>query len=207
MITIKDTAILHITDGDRFHYGANQIWYRNLLQRKAGCGPTCAAHLIWYFASARPEYSGLVTRDCRDKAGFRGLMEDTWRYVTPGFGGVNKLSVFTEGVIRYGRERGFSLGCSVLEVPANPEERPTNTQFFDFLEKHIRRDEPVAFLNLNNGGVAGLDTWHWVTLVGVDREAGTALMYDQNRRLVIDIRRWLSATTDRGGLVALTKAS
>lgn len=201
MVTIKSPEILHISDGSGFTYGADQIWYRSLLQRKAGCGPTCASHIIWYLSSAMPHCAGLTKREGSTKSGFLALMEDMWKYVTPGFRGVNKTSMLMKGVERYASERGFSLRCEALEIPQNKAQRPNIDEFMSFIEQAIAADSPVAFLNLHNGGVAGLDTWHWVTLIGLDRERRTALMYDQGLRVEIDIDQWLRETKAGGGIV------
>ena len=75
-------------------WGANQEWYGDLWQRKAGCGPTAAASLIFYqmqkqrMKQRKALYSG--------RQALLDQMNELWNYITPGRGGVNRVSMFTE---------------------------------------------------------------------------------------------------------------
>lgn len=202
-ISINHPEYLHIKDQDAVSYGANQIWYRDEWQRRAGCGPTTAAMIFWYFAQSRPDVcSGLFIMDKHDREEMIALMEEVWHYVTPTKMGVNKSSIFTDGAITYGKERGLVIYTHVLEVPEEKTSRPKVPEVQKFLNEAFSEDLPVAFLNLSNGEVENLDNWHWVTLIGTDQKL-QAVTYDQSICQTIDLAEWLDTTTLGGAFVCL----
>lgn len=184
------------------HYGGNQLWYPTGWQRQAGCGPTCASHLLWYLSRTRPDCEALYPYEGGDRPGFQRLMEDVWHYVTPGRMGVNRTDILTDGVVRYGAQRGVALRCRVLDISPVPAKRPPLETLLAFLAQAFTDDLPVAFLNLSNGALRNLDNWHWVTLTGLDADSGAATMYDQGARSVIDLDLWLRTTALGGGFAA-----
>lgn len=200
--SIENPGILKLTDGQTVYSGANQDWYKKFWQRMAGCGPTNASHLIWYLAGSRKGCRGLVTEDSPTKEGFRELMDVVWRYVTPGYRGVNGTNILVGGVRRYGEERGFRFRFKVMDVDIERYHRPSEEEMRSFLTDAMQKDRPVAFLNLNNGEERNLDRWHWVTLVAYNTDTETAVMYDQGKSRSIDLALWLRTTTLGGGFVA-----
>ncbi|MDR2005653.1 MAG: hypothetical protein LBP78_00185, partial [Acidaminococcales bacterium] len=194
-ISLKNLNLLEITDGGgKLCYGADQTWYEEYFQKRAGCGPTSAAHLIWYLAGARGGCAALCERaHGRDpaKAEFLPLMQKLWAYVTPGPMGVNNTGIFARGAERYGADHGVPLTACVLPVPVLPSIRPSPEQVARFLTQALDDDLPAAFLNLSNGGLANLDSWHWVTLVAFSPDDFCALMYDNGERKEINLREWL----------------
>jgi len=206
-LTIHTPEILHITDqqGQRY-YGANQIWYRQRWQQQAGCGPTNSSHLVWYLSRTRPECGRLSARGGNRQEEFLALMEEMWEYVTPGRMGVNSADLFIQGMRRYGDAHGIGLHFEKLEVPSIPFLRPSAQQMAEFLTNAIEKDIPVAFLNLANGKLSNLDGWHWVTLIAFYPERMMAVMYDQGRKVEIDLDLWLRTTLLGGGFVAVEAA-
>lgn len=203
---IYTPELLQITNGGALSYGAHQLWYPTWLGRMGGCGPTAASNLLWYLSATRPaECAALFTGDGRKRADMQRLMEAVWPYITPGFRGVDKASMLTEGALRYGADRGVALRARTLEIPAKAAWRPTSMDVYDFLAKAFADDLPIAFLNLSNGALPNLDNWHWVTLTSVD-EALQAEMYDQSHRQRIDLALWLRTTKNGGAFVALEPA-
>jgi hypothetical protein len=205
-IVLRSPELLHIRDGGRLYLGADQEWYRDLWQRQAGCGPTNTAQLLWYLAQTRPHCRALAGRDCGSKEGFLALMEEVWHYVTPGKMGVNSTAILTKGALRYGEERGVPLNCRVLEIAVKPFARPAAAELMEFIGAALADDLPLAFLNLAKGAVANLDSWHWVTLVALDKTDMTATMYNQGEEAVINMGLWLKTSALGGGLVALEPA-
>lgn len=200
---IASPHYLHLQDGDQISYGAHQLWYRTLMGRMGGCGPTAAANLLWYLAATRPDACGpLFDSRPLTRPRMLELMDALWRYITPGMRGVDKASTLTDGAIRYGADRGVALGARVLDIPADSGLRPTGDSVWAFLRDAFGCDLPIAFLNLSNGRVKNLDNWHWVTLVSADSSL-QAEMYDQSRRQSIDLDLWLSSTKGGGAFVAL----
>lgn len=83
-------------------WGANQEWYGDLWQRKAGCGPTAAASLLFY----QKQKQRLMHRQplLSSRQNLLDQMNELWNYITPGHGGVNRVSMFTEGLEKYRAE-------------------------------------------------------------------------------------------------------
>lgn len=199
--SIRSPERLHISNGRLLSYGASQRWYQSWFRRMAGCGPTAASNLIWYLAATKPTVCRrLCDGDCTERPNMLELMNRVWRYVTPGFRGVDKAPTMVEGVIRFGNERAVPLAARLLEIPEAAAERPDEEAVFTFLSHAFQDDLPVAFLNLSSGGVGNLESWHWVTLVAADRLL-KAEMYDQGHRKMIDLALWLGTTVWGGALV------
>lgn len=207
-IALNNLKFLEITDGEgKLYYGADQSWFREPFQKKAGCGPTSAAHLIRYLARAHGGCSALCentdkTVSAREE--FLSLMQNLWSYITPGPMGVNKTGIFAKGAERYGVDRGVPLAARTLPVPTLPSLRPSPGQMASFLAAALEKDMPVAFLNLSNGSLANLDSWHWVTLVAFSPDSFGALMYDNGSRREINLKEWLHTTLLGGGFVFLS---
>ncbi|MFT4004720.1 MAG: hypothetical protein QM683_03350 [Lacrimispora sp.] len=115
---------------------------------------------------------------------------------------MDKSSMFTDGAVSFGMDRGIALKTRVLEIPSSEKTRPDMKTVLEFLTGAFSDDLPVAFLNLSNGALSNLDNWHWVTLVSVD-EALQAEMYDQGLRQNINLQLWLSTTAGGGAFVVL----
>ena len=202
--SLRTPEIFHIKDNGASVFGANQEWYPTEWQRRAGCGPTVCAHLLCYLSRTRAGMEALWQQEANTKEGFLLLMQEIWKYVTPGMMGVNSMEIFTGGALRFAAKRGVVLSKKELAVPLSSHKRPSREVFTEFIASAISDDLPVAFLNLSNGTLDNLDNWHWVTMVSFDCETNKATMYDQGARSEIDILRWLSTTTLGGGLVTLS---
>ena len=108
------------------------------------------------------------------------------------------------GLESYAREKGLELPIRELDVPALKSARPTVGQCAAFLRTALAADSPVAFLNLSHGLVKELDSWHWVTIVGLEQH-GDGLMQttilDGGREYAVDFRLWFQSTRAGGGLI------
>jgi hypothetical protein len=205
-VSLKNLTLLEMADGaGKLWYGADQSWYREAFQKRAGCGPTTAAHLVWYLAGGHGGCAALCERAgfAPDKDGFLPLMQKMWSYVTPGPMGVNRTSILVQGAERYGADQGVPLTARALPVPALPSIRPSLGQTAQFLAGALKCDLPVAFLNLSNGRLTNLDSWHWVTIVAFSPDIFGALIYDNGHRREINLKEWLGTTLLGGGFVAL----
>ena len=202
-ISIKHPEFLHIQNRSSVSYGANQSWYSTWWSKVSGCGPTTTSNILWYLTVSRPAQCGkLFDGNGRKRSEMVRLMKTMFKYVTPTRMGVNKASILISGAVRYGTNRGVPLRCRTLEIPEQPTERPTPDEVYDFLFSAFSNDLPVAFLNLSNGSLNNLDNWHWVTLISTDENL-QAEMYDQSRRSIIDLPRWLTSTTKGGAFVII----
>lgn len=196
--------VLEITDqSGRKYYGGDQAWYRSFWKRQSGCGPTSCSNLIWYLAITREKYKVLFQGTTKTKSEFICLMEQVWKYVTPTLQGVHKVEIFTDGAVRFAKGQNVVLSYKKLVIPQNEYERPGIEGMDGFLTESLAKDRPVAFLNLSNGKIKHLESWHWVTIVGYRMDTHTALIYDQGRTIEADMKLWLETTYAGGGFVSL----
>ncbi len=198
--------LYEITDGEAIYSGADQEWYDTDIRRMSGCGPTTASNLIWYLSQTRSAHSGLCAFACNQKSEMQKLMLALWDYVTPGRFGVNDPGIMTRGLVRYGMDHGISLQCALLEIPRKRDARPDWQTFSDFVVRYLEQDLPIAYLNLSNGSIENLDSWHWVTLVGFETDSGTAVILDGGKIERIDLRKWYDTTMLGGALVSFSIA-
>lgn len=182
-------------------YGGHQEWYPQSWQRKAGCGPTVGANIIWYLARTRPELLPLWPHSGSHKAHMLRLMEETWPYITPTAMGVNKTSILRDGIRKFAGDKGIDFATGTLEIPPLPMPRPKYPQVRQFIAEAMSKDRPIAFLNLSNGALTALDSWHWVTLIAIDPLGTTATMMDQGKITDIDLEEWLCTSNLGGGFV------
>lgn len=186
------------------YLGADQEWYPQLWQRKAGCGPTTASHLVLYNAKNHPSL-GLQSADTKDE--MVALMETLWTYITPGIMGVHLVSQFKRGLERYISDRALPVSVASLALAKDKSRRADLDEVKAFLVASLSDDQPVAFLNLSSGEVDNLDPWHWVTIVGLEQEyeEGRLLVevYDGGRRWIIDLTTWYHTTTRSAGFARL----
>lgn len=180
--------------------GADQDWFPDLWQQRAGCGPTAAAVILSYLARTRPELAPLYPEGAMDRASFTGLMCRVWEHVTPVSHGLNRPEQMAEGMASFAAARGITLAPALFAFPAARTKRPPYEQAEAFLCRALEQDCPVAFLNLHNGKVKELDWWHWVTIIAL--EGGQAVILDSGKELRIDFRLWYATTKRRGGLVS-----
>ncbi len=204
MTSISKYEIFHINDSDNFAWGSNQEWYLDSWQRTAGCGPATCANLVWYLSKTLDEFKPLFLCENNDRTSMLALMEELWTYITPTRMGVNNTSIFAEGVAEFGLDKGIKFKIDVLKIPVFPTERPDWNTVKKYLSYAFSNDLPVAFLNLSNGKLKNLESWHWVTLTGIDEETSAATMLDQGKRSEVDLKLWLDTSAMGGGFVCLS---
>ena len=203
-VSIKNPELLRISDGGSIKYfGGDQLWYPIRKKKYSGCGPTNCSNLFWYLAMTRKDCRQYIFHDVATKNNFIHLMNEVWNYVTPRRRGVDTLDIFTEGAEGYADARGIPINCRKLEIPISKKKRPSNTEMFDFLEKSLNDDLPIAFLNLSSGLAKNLDRWHWVTIVSINKMLGTVTIYDQGKKHDINLTIWRNTTVLGGGFVAI----
>ncbi len=179
--------------------GGSQMWYSERWPRMSGCGPTAASNIVWYYARSRPELRSLCNVGGADRARFTHLMDEMFTFITPGLQGVNSAAIFTDGIVRYGAAHGVGFKTHILEAGRHVDEDDAR----DFIVGALKKDAPVAFLNLSNGALDNLESWHWVTIVGLD-DRMKASIADQGRVFEIDLWKWLKTTRLGGALVYVT---
>ncbi len=187
-------------------FGCDQDWFRGFWQRKAGCGPCTGANLLLYLSrGGRLSLPMEVT----DRGSFLALMERSWEYLTPGVMGLNSPFLMQKGLDEFLQSLGSPLRSRVLEVPAEEALRPGTEAAEAFIRKGLGADSPVAFLNLSNGEITHLESWHWVTVIGLQGSGEEAEMniYDNGHQMRVSLPRWLRSTRRGGGFVYVAGAA
>jgi len=181
-------------------FGCDQDWFHGFWQRKAGCGPCTGSNILYYLSK-----SGRLSlpMEVKDRDSFIRLMEHSWEYLTPGVMGLNSPYMMQSGLDAMLAQLGTGYVSRVLDIPANERERPDAATAEAFIREGLAGDSPVAFLNLHNGNISHLESWHWVTVVGITGAGDSAELdiYDNGHRLKVSLPQWLQTTRRGGGFV------
>lgn len=209
-VSILHSDILTIREdnSETTHFGGDQEWYVDEWRRRAGCGPTCGANVTAYLALTRPAYRALYTGEDMRKSQFSAHMEQIYQYITPGSMGLNRVEMYTEGMASFAESRGLALQPHVFEAQGNMcKNRPSVDKLATFLSDGLAGDCPVSFLNLTKGRVKNLQSWHWITITGIESDANTLTAYasDEGKQIRFDMRLWYLTTRMRGGLIYFTE--
>ena len=198
-------ALLH-PDGsgkDPSVLGCDQNMYRSPFQKQAGCGPCTATNLLDYaMQQCLPDVHVLQLTD------FIEMMHLVWHYVTPGFMGVHRTRQLADGIDRYAADHKLPFLSVRLDFPARRKKRPSINAVIRFISDGLDGDSPVAFLNLSNGKLKGLESWHWVTIIALYRQSDGTLQADianYGTMALIDLGAWLGGTRLGGGFVYCRK--
>jgi len=167
-----------VNGGGGVYCGCDQSWYSSPWRRNAGCGPVAATNLLLYYvkkhALPAPPYRNANTAEALQ------AMDDVFGFVRPTIMGLHTVRRFVKGMRTLARFYGARLHVEFLNVPVLGAHRPGFAQLRAFLEGAMRRDAPVAFLNLHEGEAPDLDGWHWVTIVGLEPADGADTSDDAN---------------------------
>jgi len=194
-----------LDENHKSFYGCNQEWYPTAWQRMSGCGPSVASGIIWYISHCLR----LIRSDMSaNKDTYLPLMEDVWRFVTPTTRGIPTTKMFYESVVAYTESKGLNVEYHFYDIPKDESIRPEISDVLRFIEGGLRRDAPVAFLNLCNGEEENLEPWHWVTIVSMDysdhEQRAFAEILDRGLIKTIDLFLWHKTTRRGGGFVYFT---
>jgi hypothetical protein len=191
-----------------YYFGGVQAWYPFEWGRRAGCGPACAANLTAYLALTRPALRTLYSGKSSDRMAFLRHMEEIFPFVTPGPMGLNRVELFSEGVLAFAASRGVLLTPHVFAVTGNRKpDRPPVSALAAFVRAGLDADCPLGFLNLSRGRVKNLQNWHWVSITSADIETDrlTACASDEGIPREFNLRLWYLSTRMNGGLVYFTQ--
>ncbi|MDR1778867.1 MAG: hypothetical protein LBR14_03835 [Clostridiales Family XIII bacterium] len=202
---LRNIDAFRITDEEgTVFYGGDQDWLPAAEYRcEAACGATTAANILAYHIRTKPEYRCICGALPDTKHAFVELLKDVYRYVTPGLMGTMP-DIFMRGSAIFAAEHGFTVTSRMMQIPSRLSKRPAFADAANFLEEAFEAEEPVAFLNLSNGGVKNLDSYHWVTAVSVDRAQECIRIVDNGNLLTVSLGGWLAGSTLGGALLAFT---
>ncbi len=204
ILTRPDRFILTDRVTAKTYRGADQDWFRDVWQRRAGCGPTTAAMVMDYLSAVHPGLAALGAAGERTTADFLTYMEILWSYVTPGTMGLDKPENFALGCRSFALSREVVLENRTLFVPRKGKGvRPDLDQVRGFLNFALDRDSPVSFLNYSNGDVRNLDSWHWVPIISCtgQEKVLTVTVLDGGEEKVVDLALWLETSLLGGAFV------
>ena len=155
----------HYTVGE--YYGFNQEWYHDFTMNKGGCAATTAAEACLLFKknfgidSLYPYDPQNVTFE--DFSRFAMAMKP---YLRPRLTGVDRLSLYTEGLSRYFHDAGVSR-ISIQEFSGNE----TADDAAAVLIRQIDEGYPVPFLLLAHEDRSLYDfIWHWFLINGYEKD-------------------------------------
>ena len=202
-LTVSEINGFRIEDGaGQSWFGGDQQWFPRGFHKEAACGATTCANIMGYLARTRTEYAELAAFDLSLRSGFLSFMQQVYPCVRPGLIGIMP-AYFTRGVREYALSRGYRDETEILTIPGARNRRPTPGKVGRFIAASLEEDRPVAFLNLSNGRVKNLDSYHWVTIAALDESALLITIIDNGRKLEVDMGKWLKKTAMGGALVQI----
>ena len=209
-ISVAHPEFLKITDlqTHQSFLGGAQEWYSSEWGRRAGCGPTCAANLSAYLALTRPELRALYHGKDMDRVEFLRHMEKIFPLFAPGPMGLNRVELFSEGMVAYAASRDILLIPHVFAVSGNRNpDRPPVSALTAFVRAGLDADCPLGFLNLSRGREKSLQDWHWISIISADFKPDqlTAHASDEGNLREFDLQLWYLSTRMSGGLVYFTQ--
>lgn len=209
-ISVAHPDFLKVTDLQtrQSYLGGTQEWYPSEWGRRAGCGPTCAANLTAYLALTRPALRALYHGKDMDRMEFLRHMEEIFPFVAPGPMGLNRVELFSEGVVAFAASRDIILTPHVFAVSGNRNpDRPPVSALMAFVRAGLAADCPLGFLNLSRGRERNLQDWHWISIISADFKTDqlTARASDEGILREFDLRLWYLSTRMSGGLAYFTQ--
>ena len=207
-VSIKNIKLFEVLDENaEVYYGGWQEWYGAWWKRMSGCGPTTVSNIISYVNRSRTDAENEPAPLL--KCDFQELMEDVWKFVTPGMQGIPSTAALKKGVLAYIASKQLDILPEELDIPKKKIYRPEFTNLLAFLGESLNNDVPVAFLSLDKGEEELLDTWHWVTVLSLryeeDGSAAFADVADEGKLLHVDLKKWFDTTKIGGGFVRFVK--
>lgn len=209
--SISNLELLKFIDesNDNIYFGCDQEWYPTEWQKRAGCGPTTACNMLLYQKFLYFREKAATNNNSKEFA--LAQMQEVWHYITPTEKGIPTTGIFCRNIDDYYKSKGLNATCYSFEIPEDKFLRPRFEEVIHFIEEAMLVDSPVAFLNLCNGEVQGLDSWHWVSIVSLEFDEsgniGNVEIVDEGLLKKIDFLSWYNTTKLGGGLVYITLQS
>lgn len=181
--------------------GGSQDWFSDWSMYYGGCAAITACDLCIYLAIHRglrtlyPYDAEHLTR--RDFLAFGKQMKP---YLRPRAHGVDKLSLYTEGITRYWRDCGIR-DLAIQELPG--ETAPSSA--WQTIRGQLDHDLPIPYLLLMHRNRQLRDyVWHWFILAGY-REEGEqrlvkAVTYGESEWLDF-MELWNTGHRQKGGAI------
>src|SRR5665648_604396 len=203
--SISNLELLKFIDEgyDNIYFGCDQEWYPTEWQKKSGCVLAAARNILLYLKYLKLNKGKVIKNNSKEFALLQ--MEEVWRYITPSKDGISTTKIFCQEFDNYYKSKGLKITCYSFDIPKEKYLRPDFKEALHFIEDAMMADSPVAFLNLCNGDIQSLDSWHWVSIVSLEFDengmAGNVEIVDEGIIKKIDFSLWYNTTKLGGGLV------
>lgn len=182
-------------------YGGNQDWFWDPMMKLGGCAAVTACDTCIYLDSYRGT-KGLYPfeKTALTKADYVRFGMKMKPYLKPRHGGIDALSIYTEGFGRYLSDQGY--GFLEMEELAGSEESSLAKKA---LLEQIDEGLPVPCLLLKHKNPLFKDyVWHWFLLTGYDTAGDScmvkAVTYGEWQWLDMD-ELWDTGFEKKGGLI------
>ena len=112
--------------------------------------------------------------------------------------GVDTVSKYKDGYDKYLKTSNLELSKSKILIL----EDSSIDEVEDYLVEAINSDYPVAFLNLNNGSENQIDSWHWTTIVSIEKEDSDIYVNvcDEGLLKKVNLSNWIK-TSNNGSFI------
>ena len=166
MVQINQEVFPRIKEDDVTYTGGDQNWYYYEWQRWAGCGSVCGANLAAYYHNLLNNNHEVFNKDDYVKR-----MREMYKYMTPGIHGFPDPNKFKNRFIKYQNDHGYDCTGEVYS------EWETSLQAREYMINQLSGQTPLALLILKHDyDKIQENTWHWMTIIGVDEEKNTFLI-------------------------------
>jgi len=218
-IGLKYPELLNIRDENgTLVTGGSQYWYPSEgFIPNGACGATAASNILGYLLMTRGSlYASACDTGLIDPAMPKGFtakeqvpvqkteylefMKKIYEFLYPHPGGL-MADGFAEGISKFASKYKLPLDTKCLKIPINRKQRPLLEEVIAFIKTSLEADIPVAFLILSSGCVSVLDTWHWVTILGLDEGKGSAQIVDNGKVFTAVLGPWLDTSIMGGAFV------
>lgn len=155
----KELNYFHIGNS----YGGNQDWFHNYMMKLGGCGAATACDSCIYFAWNHMK-KNVYPYDLEelDKEEYERFAMKMRPYLKPRWSGIDKLSIYVEGMQRY----LLDMGNGDVSLSEFAGDEPIETAI-EVVKQQINQELPVPFLLLSHKNIELKDFhWHWFLLVG-----------------------------------------
>ncbi|MCL1788592.1 MAG: BtrH N-terminal domain-containing protein [Defluviitaleaceae bacterium] len=183
--------------------GGDQHWYpKEGFLPMGACGATTASNMLCYMLRTRSALFDAAGEPV-PKADYLEFMKKVYAFMYPRVGGL-MVEGFCEGMTELTKELELPVSLKALRVPIAKSKRPSLDDVFAFIRAALEADTPVAFLILSSGRVEKLETWHWVTVIGLDESKNRVTILDNTKVFTADLSKWLNNSIMGGSFVKLT---
>lgn len=186
---------IHIGEGNICHYGPHQHWFARRTHGINGCGPTTAAQIMQYMASAFEELCAPLypypLPPCKDD--FAAHMQQVRKFVRPGLMGLTDPKYFVRTTLAYAKSCGVDLRAQKISPSLSAGIA------FGYMRKAIDEGYMPALLILRNPFSEINDfTWHWMAVTGYDDEKGEVFVSTYTKEHALPFERvWYQAGSYR----------